>query len=181
VVVRVVVGALLLLEGSARAQPEAPQAPPPTRATFVSDTSQQWDVTIDGEPVCGTPCTYLLFPVQFVTLRSREPRPVLLDVGRLPPGDLIVSGKPLETGMYAGGIVATTLGGMALAIGITFSAVGAAQDRGGMTTAGLITGAAGVAALAGGIYLMIRALPAVSVGGASPYLSSRTLGLAGRF
>ena len=179
--VGVVVGALLVLEGRAQAQPEAPQAPPPTRATFVSATSQQWDVTIDGEPVCGTPCTYQLFPVQFVTLRSQERRPVLLDVGRLPPGDLIVSGKPLQTGMYAGGIVATTLGGMALAVGITFSAVGAVRDSGGMTTAGLITGAAGVFALTGGIYLMIKAVPAVSVGGASPYLSGRTVGLATRF
>jgi hypothetical protein len=172
--------------GVARAQPASDQAPPqvaadqapaPTRATFISTSSRQWDVAIDGQPVCGTPCTYALFPLQFVTLRSQERRPVVLDVGRLPPGDLILSAQPLQHGMYAGGIVATTLGGMALAIGITFTAVGHARDSAGMTTAGLITGAAGVLSLGGGIYLMLNALPSVSVGQATPY----TVGAAGRF
>jgi hypothetical protein len=174
---------VLGLGGSARAQPPADQAgpPAPTRATFVSTSSQQWDVTVDGEPVCSTPCTFPLFPLQFVTLRSHEPNPVLLDVGRLPPGDLVVSGKPLHSGMYAGGIVATTFGGMAAVVGITLGAVGLAKDRSGMATAGLITGVAGGAALAGGISLMLRAVPAVSVGAVAPYLSRDTLGLSGRF
>jgi hypothetical protein len=178
VVIKLVVVALLLLEGVARAQSEVPA---PTRATFISTSSEQWDVTIDGEAVCSTPCTFPLFPIQFVTLRSQEPRPVILDVGRLPPGDLIVSGKPLHNGMYAGGIVATTLGGMAAVIGITFYAVGAARDRSGMTTAGLITGAAGGIALTGGIYLMMNAVPSASVGVAAPYPAGTTVGLATRF
>ena len=178
----------LLLEGMGWAQPglEGTQEagasmPPPTRATFISTSSEQWDVTIDGQPVCATPCTFPLFPLQFVTLRSQERRPVLLEVGRLPPGDLIVSGKPLQNGMYAGGIVATTLGGMAMVVGITLTAVGAARDRSGMTTAGLISGAAGAIAIPGGITLMMKAVPGVSVGSASPNVSGATAGVAAPF
>jgi hypothetical protein len=157
--------ALSVRLATAFAQP-GPEAP--TRATFLSTTSEQWNVVVDDEPMCSTPCTGPLSPLQFVVLQSQDPSAVLLEVGRLPPGELIVSGKPLQHGMYAGGIVATTLGGMALVIGITFTAVGLAKDRGGFTTAGLITGAAGALALPGGIYLMVKALPGVRVDRASP-------------
>ena len=183
--------ALLALEGVARAQPGAPEPAPvapteagppaPTRATFISTSSEQWDVAIDGAAVCSTPCTFPLFPVQFVTLRSQEPRPIILDVGRLPPGDLIVAGKPLQNGMYAGGIVATTFGGMAAVVGITLYAVGAAKDRSGMATAGLISGGAGALTLVGGIYLMMHAVPAASVAMAAPAPPGATLSLGTRF
>jgi hypothetical protein len=179
---RGVVIALLVVEGVASAQAGPPPVEAPTRATFVSTSARQWDVAVDGQPVCSTPCTFQLFPLQFVTLRSQAARPVLVDVGRLPAGDLIVAGKPLETGMYAGGIVATTLGGMALAVGITLTAVGYGQERDGMATAGLISGAAGIVALTGGIYLMIRALPAATVGRAAPLAAAGTaMGVAARF
>lgn len=167
---------LLPWPGRATAQPRAP-----TRATFVSTSSEPWDVTVDGRPACTTPCTLELDPVQFVGLASQERRPVLLDVGRLPPGAHVVTGKPLERGMYAGGIVATTLGGMALVVGITFTAVGAAKDRAGMKTAGLITGAAGLVALGGGIYLMLSAVPGVSVEPAAPRAAIPVLGVAAAF
>src|SRR4029079_9297238 len=104
-----------------------------------------------------------LFPQQYLVLQSQELRPVILEVGNLPAGNLLVSAKPHESGKYAGGIVATTLGGMALAIGITFLSVGLAKDKDGMTTAGLITGAAGLVGLPFGIYLMTSAVPRVSV------------------
>jgi hypothetical protein len=162
-------------------QPQPPAAEAPTRATFISTTSEQWNVVVDDEPVCSTPCQGPVFPLQYVVLQSHEHRPVILEVGRLPPGDLIVSGKPLQDGMYAGGIVATTLGGMALATGITLTAVGLAKGRGGMTTAGLITGGAGLLAVPGGIYLMLRAVPSVDVRSALPGVAGAALGLGGRF
>jgi hypothetical protein len=170
--------------GTARAQAPAeapPEAAAPTRATFVSTTSQQWDVVVDDQPICSTPCSGPLFPLQFVVLRSQEPRPVLLEVGRLPPGQLIVSAKPLDSGVYAGGIVATTLGGMALVVGITLAAVGLAKDRAGMSTAGFITGAAGALAVPGGIYLMLKALPSAEVAPAAPGLSGAAAGVAATF
>jgi hypothetical protein len=157
---------LLVLAGPARAE---------TRATFLSTTSEAWDVAVDGEVVCATPCTQPLAPHQFIVLRSQEARPILLEVGRLPPGDLVVTGKPLEGGKYAGGIVATTLGGMALVTGITLSAVGLATDRNGMSLAGFISGGVGALTTVGGIYLMLTAVPTFSVGGVTG------VGVGGRF
>jgi hypothetical protein len=158
-----------------------PDTPAPTRATFISTTSEQWDVLVDDKPVCSTPCSGPLYPIQFVVLQSQDQSPVLLEVGRLPPGDLIVSGKPLQRGMYAGGVVATTLGGMALAVGITLTAVGLAKDRSGMTTAGLITGGVGLLAIPGGIYLMVKAVPSARVDRAGPAASGLAGGIAGTF
>ncbi len=165
--------------------PEGPAAAPgpaaPTRATFVSTSSEQWDVTVDQQPMCATPCSLQLFPYQFATLQTQEMRPVIVDVGRLPAGDFMVTGTPPNHGMYAGGIVATSFGGMGVATGITLVAIGAAKDRDGMFLAGLITGAAGGAALVGGIYLMFKALPSVSIGRATPYVSANQIGVAGTF
>jgi hypothetical protein len=167
------------------AQPPPPPPPPeaqaPTRATFISTSAEPWDVVVDGQPMCATPCTGPLSPVQFVVLQSQERSPILLEVGRLPPGELVVSGKPLQSGMYAGGVVATTFGGMAVAVGIVFTAVGLAKDRDGMTTAGLITGGVGAFTLASGIYLMVKALPSVRVDRAMPGLSGMAAGIAGTF
>src|SRR5262245_5356945 len=96
----------------ADAQPQAVEVPAPTRATIVSTGPRQWDVIIDDQYVCSTPCSGPMFPLQLMVLQSRERRPVIVEVGRLPPGDLIVSAKPHQSARYAGGIVATTLGGM---------------------------------------------------------------------
>jgi hypothetical protein len=163
------------------AQPAMPHAPAPTRATFVSTSEDQWDVSVDRQPACSTPCSLELYPMQFIALRSQERSPVRLDVGYLPQGDLIVTGKPLANGMYAGGIVMTSFAGMAVVTGITLTAVGCSTDRDGMCTAGLITGVAGAVGLYGGIYLMRRALPRYSVGPASPYVAHNQVGLTGRF
>jgi hypothetical protein len=156
-------------------------APAPTQATFVSATSEGWNVIVDDEPICSTPCSGPLQPWQFVVLSSQDTRPVLLEVGRLPPGRLLVSGKPLSHGMYAGGIVATTFAGMAMAVGITLTAVGFARDRSGMATAGLITSAAGAVLLPSGIYLMVKALPRARVEHAAPGMTGIAAGLAASF
>jgi hypothetical protein len=163
------------------AQPPVAEVPAPTRANIVSTTSQPWDVYIDDQWVCATPCTGPLFPTQFVTLESQARRPVLLEVGRLEPGDFVVSAKPYQRGKYATGIVATTLGGMAIAIGITFLSVGLAKDRDGMTMAGAITGAAGLLTLPFGIYLTVDAVPSFRIDRAAPPAAGATAGIAGTF
>lgn len=169
---------------AAAEQPPAPAQPAPTpatRATFVSTSEQRWDVWIDQQPACATPCTVGVLPLQFIALRTQERNPIRLDVGYLPEGDVMVSAKPLSNGMYATGIVFTTFSGMALVTGITLTAVGCATDRDGMCTAGLITGGAGAVGLYGSIYLMRKALPKASVGPARPYVAGTQVGLAGTF
>ncbi len=181
--------ALVLRLGAARAQPAdappdpppAPAAPAPTRATFASTEWEQWDVVVDGQTVCTTPCSGPLYPQQLVVLQSQESRPVLLELGGFPPGDYAVSARPLRNGRYAGGIVATTLAGMALAIGITFTAVGLGKDRDGLTTAGLITGAVGALVLPGGIYFIVTGAPSYTIDRASPGPVGATAGMGGAF
>jgi hypothetical protein len=146
-------------------QPEAPAQPSmpdmataPTRATFVSTSDAAWDVWVDRNAICATPCT-LPLATNYVTVKTQERNPIRLDIGYLPAGDVTVKIHPFREGMYAGGVVATTFAGMSLATGITLTAVGYGVDSGGMKTAGLITGVAGAIGLYGGIYLMRKALP----------------------
>jgi hypothetical protein len=168
---------LLAMGGTAAAQPGQigpPPAPPPqgTRATFVSTGETRFDVRIDGNAACTTPCALVIAPLHFVTLYSQERSPAKLSVGYMPPGDLIVSAQPRAQGAFAAGVTFTTLSGMGLATGITLTAVGCSTDRSGMCTAGLITGAASAVGLYLSIDLLRRSLPRVSVGPA---------GIAGQF
>jgi hypothetical protein len=176
---------LVLIGGTAVAQPAAqpPSAEPPnaSHATFLSTGALQWDVTIGEMPACTTPCTLAVPPMQFVALHSREANPVRLDVGMIPPGDVVVSAKPLSGGAYAGGIVGTTFAGMALVTGVTLAAIGYGTDSSGIRTAGLITGVAGGVGLYLSIELMRSALPRAQLGPARPYVAGNQLGLAGSF
>lgn len=158
-----------------------PQGPPPgaTQATFVSTTSEGWEVLLDREPACATPCSIYVPPMRYVTLRSRDR--VLLDVGYLPHGSVVVRGKPLSNGAYAGGIVGTTFAGMGLVTGVTLTAVGWGTGRDGMRLAGLITGGASAVGLYLSIKLMQSAVPKAEVLPATPYVGGNTVGLAGTF
>ena len=163
-------------------QPMLPDpATAPTRATFVSTSEQQWDVWVDRQAICSTPCTLGLNGMSYVALRSQERRPIRLDVGYVPQGDVMVAASPLRNGLYAGGIVMTTFSGMALATGISLTAVGWGTGRDGMRTAGLITGVAGAVGLYTGINMMRRALPKLSIGPAQPYVGGNQVGFAGTF
>lgn len=164
------------------APPYAPVPPPgSTQATFTSTGPERWEVLLDRQPACATPCSIYVEPNRFVTLRSFERSPVLLDVGYLPPGSVVVRGKPYEGGKHAAGITFTALSGAALVTGITLTSVGCATDRDGMCTAGLITGGVGAVGLYLSIQLMRSAVPAADVLPGQPYVSGNTVGLAGAF
>jgi hypothetical protein len=168
-------------------QPMPPQQPmpaqQPTRATFVSAGEARWDVRLDNNAVCSTPCSLLIDPMHFVTMSSQERSPSRVSVGYLPPGDVIVQAKPRAEGAFAAGVTFTTLSGMGLVTGITLTAVGCATDRSTMCKAGLITGGASAVALYLSIDLLRRSLPSVSVGPAQarPYAAGNGVGLAGTF
>jgi hypothetical protein len=170
---------VLASSGTAAAQPG--QVEGGTRATFVSTGETRFDVRIDGNAACTTPCALVIAPLRFVTLYSQERSPAKLSVGYMPPGDLVVSAKPRSEGALVTGLTFTTLSGMGLATGITLTAVGCSTDRGGMCNAGLITGAASAVGLYLSIDLLRRSLPRVSVGPAAPYVGANQVGLAGRF
>jgi hypothetical protein len=158
-----------------------PQQQAPTRATFVSTGEARWDVWIDQQPACATPCTIGVMPLQFIALRTQERSPIRLDVGYLPQGDLMVSAKPFSNGLYAGGIIMTTFAGMGVATGITLTAVGCTTDHPNLCKAGLITTVPSAIGLYVGINWMRRALPKWNVERAQPYVAGNQLGVAGSF
>jgi hypothetical protein len=166
------------------AQPMQPEPPAGvTRASFVSTGAARWDVRLDNNAVCTTPCSVIVEPMRYVTLHSQERTPTHLELGYLPPGDILVQAKPRAQGAFAVGVTFTSLSGLGLATGITLTAVGCATDRSTMCKAGLITGAASAVGLYLSIDLLVRSLPHVQIGPAqaSPYATGNTVGLAGRF
>lgn len=163
--------------------PPAPQQPPPgsSHATFISTTAMGWDVTLDDQLVCATPCSVWVPPLHFVALHSHEADPVRLDVGYMPAGDVLVRAKPLSSGAYAAGITFATFSSMGLVTGVTLTAVGCATNNNGMCEGGIITGVAGALGLYGSILLMRHALPKAHLGPATPYVTGSQVGLAGQF
>lgn len=164
----------------------SPPAPPPvqqnaTRATFVSTSQVRWDVRIDDNAVCTTPCSIMVDPVRFVTLHSHDVRSERVNVGFMPPGDVLVQAKPRDQGAFAAGVTFTSLTGMGLATGITLTAVGCSTDHPTMCNAGLITGVASAVGLYLSIGLIVKSLPKVRVGPARPYAGPNQIGLAGAF
>lgn len=163
--------------------PPRTQQPPPgsTHATFISATGVKWDVLLDQQLACETPCTTWVIPLQFVELHSREDRPAHLDVGYLNGGDVMVTAEPMSQGLFAAGITFTTLTGLGLAAGITLTAVGCSTDRTTMCHAGIITAIPTAIGLYGSILMIRAALPKAHLGPASPYVTGSQVGLAGTF
>jgi hypothetical protein len=159
------------------------QQPPPgsTHATFASTTDMQWEVAVDQQPACVTPCALWVPPLSYITMRTNEFRPVRLDVGHLSGGSVMVQAEPLASGAYAAGVTFTALSGMGLITGISLTAVGCATDMRGMCTAGIITGLASGLGLYGSILLMKSAVPKAHIGPAQPYVAGTQVGLAGTF
>jgi len=148
-----------LLCGAANAQVPGGEA----RASFLSTSELQWDVTIDAQPACTTPCQLTIPPLHFVSLHSHEDPPVRLEVGYLPQGDLSIAAEPLHRGEYAAGVTFTTLGAMGVVTGITLGAVGYGTGDEGMRNAGIYTGIPSAIVMAGAIWLMRDALPQAHV------------------
>jgi hypothetical protein len=162
-------------------QPQAQPPPDATRATFVSSGETRWDVRIDGNAVCTTPCSLMVEPLRFITLHSQASAPTKLKVGYMPPGEVMVTAKPRAQGAFAAGVTFTALSGMGLAAGISLTAVGYATDRDTMANAGLITGVASAVGLYLSIGLIRSSLPRVRVDRAQPYANGTTVGVAGSF
>jgi hypothetical protein len=170
-------------------QPQYPQQPPPgpapgsTHATFVSTGELRFDVRIDGNAACTTPCALVVEPMRFVTLHSQEDRPAKLSVGHLSGRAVVVQAKPREQGAFAAGVTFTSLAGAGVITGITLTSVGCSTSRDGMCTAGLITGVASGVGLYLSIGLIRRSLASVRVGPAQtqPYVTANGAGFSGRF
>lgn len=166
----------------------APAAPvrPGVEVEVVSTEGRQWEVMVDHQSTCNTPCRLMLDGPRWITLRSLERNPLRLEVGELGHRPARLSAKPLGTGKWATGISFTAIGGTAAVTGVVLTAVGCSTDRDGMCTAGLITGGAGLAVTGLGIWLIRRGLPRTWVRDLDRrqlglYATGRGAGLAGHF
>ncbi len=151
---------------AALAPPAAPPMAPPPPAhvvEFLSTTAMPWEVQVDRQPTCTTPCRIQLDTAHWITMRTREDRPLRMEVGNVGGVPARVTATDLSTGKYATGITFTTVGGMAVVTGIVLTAVGCSGDHDGMCKAGLITGGAGALVTVGGIWLIRSSLPRVRV------------------
>lgn len=126
--------------------------------------NQTWDVHAGGEVVCSTPCTQRLRIGEDLVLVAGDGDELFVPAVAIETPDtkralLIAEGS--HRGKRVNGIVFTTLGGMAMVTGITFTAVGCSnlQERAGMCTAGLITAGVGLPLTAVSIWLIVDALP----------------------
>ena len=169
-----------------KAEPEGP--PGTVRVDFVSvHDNVRWDVIINDNATCTTPCAGWIDPSRPVALRSREEAPQKLSVSRLVTGagPLQVAARPKQQGKFAGGVVATSFGGIGIATGISLLAVGGATDRDSMALAGGITLPIGAVVTIGGIYLMVKARAALRVrplfGSDGPIMTITPGGISGSF
>ena len=166
-------------------QPPGPQPYQPnansTHATFVSTGETRWDVRVDGNAVCTTPCSLFIEPLRYVTMHSQDAAPTKLSVGYMPQGAVMVKAQPRANGAFGAGVTFTTLSGMGLATGITLTAVGCSTDRNTMCNAGLITGVASAVGLYLSIGLIRSSLPRVHVDRVQPYATGQTVGVIRHF
>lgn len=152
----------------------AMEGPPGTVAVeFVAANADgRWDVYIDDEVVCSTPCSRWVSPSRPILLRARTERFFAPpDRVQLPglgehaaAGSLQVQAHPTSLGKLTTGITFTGFGGMATLTGITLTAVGCAAGRSeGMCTGGLISLGVGSLVTAGAIWLILDAAPRAEI------------------
>jgi hypothetical protein len=155
----------------ASAEDEPVQEPPPgmVAVSVVSEDERQvWDVYADRDLVCTTPCTQWFSPRQHLVLRSREGDELFVpgvdrEAQRARHAMLVAEGTSYAK--RVNGIVFTTFGGMGVVTAITLTAVGCSQvqERGGMCTAGLITGGASVPVTALALWMLLDSSPKAHV------------------
>ncbi len=138
------------------------------------DPEQDWNVVVGDREVCKTPCERWVDPAmpyslkydpgtwkknQFVEL------PDLRKYAALERMDVRVI--PRATGEFAVGVLATSLGGAALATGVVLTSAGCGKG-GGVCTAGLINMPIGAAVVAGGVWMIVDSSGQINVTPSGP-------------
>lgn len=139
-----------------------PPGPPGTVAVDFESASEdvRWDLYVDDQATCTTPCSRWVDPTRPVVMRTRDFYPSSLRIGQLDhdAGPLQVTAAPTSMGELLTGLTFTTLGGLALISGISLTGVGCSSDRReSLCTPGLITMGVGAAVTVGSILLMLDA------------------------
>lgn len=164
---------LCVLSGCVRRVATAPNdlgAPPAevpnaTAVTFEGDRDGlTWQVIAGNEAPCFTPCSRWVDPTRTIQLQASTGEGMYLDdlASELDGArHAIVVAQRRNRAEQVNGIVFTTLGSMTSTVAITLTAVGCSdtQRRGGMCTAGLITGAVGIPLMVVSIWMIVDSAP----------------------
>ncbi len=166
----------------------ADRGPPGTvKVSFVAgEGGAKWSVQVGDRKLCDTPCERWVDPVMPYTMRSEAgflQKDNVADVPdlrqQLGSGPFVVRAHPRSIAALAGGVTATTFGGLGFAAGVTLMTVGCgSSEHKSMCTAGAITVPVGGLVTAGGIYLIVNSGERAEIvhGSATP-----RLGVGGRF
>jgi hypothetical protein len=154
-----------------RGQVEGP--PGTVRTDFVSASANgRWDVYIDDQVACTTPCTKFVDPNRPILLRAREDSmftgPDKIQLAGLgdgaAAGSVQLQAHPTARGELATGITLTSFGGLGVLTGITLAAVGCPNGiSDGQCVAGLSTFGLGGLLTAGAIWLILDAMPRADI------------------
>jgi hypothetical protein len=162
---------------------EPPGPPGSIKVGFQSgDPDARWDVYIDDEASCTTPCDRWVDPSRPLTLRSRLHESLTVRSLDAAKGPLQVTAHPTARGELVTGITFTALGGIAVLTGTTLTAIGcSAEDPGGLCVSGLVTLGFGIPVTVGSIFLILDSMPRTEirpifdVGGAKVAIGPGTL------
>jgi len=154
----------------------AVEGPPGTVKTdFVSASANgRWDVYIDDQVACTTPCTKFVDPNRPVLLRSRDDGMMFMGPDKIQlsslgdnaaaGGALQLQAYPTSRGELVTGITLTSFGGMGVISGIGLMGVGCGDGlSNGMCYGGLITFAISGLLTAGSIWLLLDSMPKAEI------------------
>jgi hypothetical protein len=152
------------------------EGPPGTVKTeFVSASANaRWDVYIDDQVACTTPCAKWVDPAHPVLLRSRDdgmpfmgPDKIQLQSlqggGPVGAGPVQLSAHATARGELVTGITFTSFGGMGVVAGIALAGAGCGGSDSGMCNGGLIALGVGAAVTAGAIWLILDSMPRADI------------------
>lgn len=145
-----------------RGEPEAPPGTVPVDFVSTSETLR-WDIYINDNAACTTPCSKFVDPSRPIVLRSREDKSQQLTVEHVLTGvgPVQIAGQPRQQGKFVTGISFLGLGGGGVFIGGMLALAGAmagsqGQEQGsGLKTAGEWTAGISLIFVPVGLYLLL--------------------------
>lgn len=134
------------------------------------DANKKWDVMVGDRTLCTTPCEKWVDPAMPFSFKhdpgfwQRNSYIEVPDLREQAKADKVeVKATPTNTAQFVGGIVVTTLSGIAVATGTALTAAGCGSEDSGACTAGLIVLPIGLGGLVPGIWMISASSPTVEV------------------
>jgi hypothetical protein len=150
--------------------PEERAPPGQIKVRFLPPDERQWDLVVGDRKLCPAPCDRWTDPDMPYAFRTEggflrpdpiEDVPDLREFAAKAP--LEVRTKPRDMGMTAGGIVATSIGGVAMIVGTVLVASGCGGQDSGRCVGGAVTLPIGSLLVGGGVWYIVKARSRVEV------------------